>query len=93
MLPEKVEAYYVDEIQEDGDAVGDDVNQVNDALWHLVDDCSRRETIVKDEWQVKPHDNGQIEAHSTKIKTKRIQERELVEKMQVEQIDQPTTDT
>ena len=88
-----MEAYYVDEIQEDGDAVGDVVNQVDDALRHLVDDFPLREAIVNDEWQVECHDDRQIEAHSLEIQAKRLEQRELVEKLKIEQINQPPADT
>ena len=40
MLPEEVETYDVQEIQEDSNGIGDDVNNVDEALKPLVVDDS-----------------------------------------------------
>ena len=46
VFPEETEANDVQEIQEDGNGVGNDVNDVDEALKSLVINDSRRETIV-----------------------------------------------
>ena len=92
MLPEKMEAYDVHEVQEDGCAVGDDKDHVDDALRHLVDDFLRGKAIIEDERQVEYHQYGQVEAHPFEIQPERLAEAELVEKLQVEQIHQPPAD-
>ena len=48
VLPEEMETYDVHEIQQDGNGIGDDVDDVDKGLQLLLIDNTRRETVEDD---------------------------------------------
>ena len=92
MLGEEVEPYDINEIQQDGDGVEADIQDVDHPLPAFVVDAPRGETIIEDTGQGDDHDDGQVETHPVDIQRQRLAQVELVEKLLVEQIEQPAAD-
>ena len=93
VFPKEMEADDVQEIQEDGHAVGNNVDDVNEALKPFPVNDSRGKTIEKDGQQIDAEDNGQVETHPIDIECQGLSQVELVEKLDVEQIEHPAADT
>jgi hypothetical protein len=92
VLPEEMETHDVHEVKKDGQTIGNDIDKVDNPLRHLIDDFPRGETIIENQRQVDDHEDGQIEAHPLEIQSQRLAKPQLVKKLQVEKIKQPTAD-
>ena len=90
---EEMETDDVDEIQQDGDGVEHDIEDIDNLLPDAVEDASRRETVIQDDGQIDEDDYGQVEAHPVEIEREGLADRQLVEKLQVEQVEHPSADT
>ena len=82
----------VQEIQENGNGIGSDVNDVDEALKSFIVYDPRWETIIEDVQQVDAEDNGQVEPHPIEIKRQGLSQIQLMEKLDVEQIEHPAAD-
>ena len=89
---EEVETDDVQEIQEDSNSIGDDVNDVNEVLQPLVVDDARWETIEKDIQQVDSENDRQVKLHPVEIEYGSLPHIQLVEKLDIEQIEHPAAD-
>ena len=92
MPAEEVEAYDVQEIQQDSDSIADDINDVDKALQSFVVDDAWRETIENDVQQVDGENDGQVKLHPIEIKCGSLPYIQLMEKLDVEQIEHPAAD-
>ena len=92
MFPEEMEAYNVQEIHQDGNGIGYNVNDVNERLQLFFVDDARGETVEEDVQKVDAKHDGQIEPHAVEIKQQGLPCVQLMEKLDVEQIEHPTAD-
>ena len=90
MASEESEGDDIGEIEEDGQSVGDHIEGIGDPLWESLEYASRGKTIVENDRQVEDYGDGQVEAHSVEKEEQSLAERGVVEKLKVEQIEQPT---
>ena len=67
VFPKEMETNDVQEIQEDGNGVGDEINDVDDALKSLFVDNARRKAIEQDVQQVDAENDGKVEPHPAEI--------------------------
>ena len=92
MLTVYVEVSDINEVEQNGDTVNGDIKNVDDPLRNLFCDEKGRETIIKDDRDVKESNDRQIEAHAVEEQPKRFLQGKHVEELCVEKIQQPTTD-
>ena len=92
MSSEEAERDDVDEIEKDSYRIGYHIDKIRHLLGKTVENNSWRETIIENEGQVDHYRDGQVEPHAIEKKEQSLAEWSLVEKLQIEQIEQPATD-
>ena len=92
MLSKEMEIDDVDEVEQDGQRIGNDIDNIEKALWEWFENLPGREAIIEDKRQIEDHGNGQVEAHAIEEQEQGFVEVELMEELEIEKIEQPTCD-
>ena len=92
VLAEEMETHDVQEVQQDGNGIGDNVDDVDESLELFFVNDARGETVIHDGQQVDAEDDRQVEAHAVEVELQGLPCVQLVEELQVEQIEHPTAD-
>lgn len=93
VLADVVEIDDVAKVERDGQSVDDDVEIIDNALQYFIGDEFAWKTIIYNEWQVESESNHHVETHSIKIELQGFTKGQLVEKLDVEDVKQPSAQT
>ena len=82
----------IDHVEQDDDGIGNDIIPVNDFAQQVVINQLERQAVVENDRKVGVGDDHEVETHAHEIKPEGLAQSQMMEKLQVEHINQPTAD-